>query len=473
MSARLLLPAVRADPVLGFSAVGPEIARAIEAGVGGFILFGGEAASVSHLIDEIRARAPHPLLIGADLERGAGQQFLGATALPPAAAIAFLDDPRLTRRAATLTAREARAIGVDWIFAPVADLDLERRNPILGTRSFGGEPARVAEHVAAWVEGAQAEGVLACAKHFPGHGRTTADSHLETPVVRAGRAELTADLLPFRGAVSAGVASIMTAHVRYRSLDREGAPATLSRRIIGGLLRRELGFSGLVVTDALDMAGVSGGRSEPAAAVAALQAGCDVLLHPSAVAPVVAGIQRALDAGELDDARVAEAVARVTAAAERVRPGRGGHWGAFADQGWALDLAIRTVVPVRGRPRVDSDSVDLLVVDDDSGGPHPTTAREALARALEEGGARLGPPGRRVVALFAETRAWKGRAGVSEEARRRIAALCGADSETILLLFGHPRLAEELPQALHLLCAWGGEPLMQRAAARALLDAVG
>src|SRR6185295_8272390 len=143
------------------------------------------------------------------------------------AAIGWLRDEAVTERVGELTAREARALGVNWIYAPVADVDLEPENPIIGVRAFGTEPAAVAAQVAAWVRGCRRGGALSCAKHFPGHGRTVGDSHIERPTVSASREMLEADLEPFRAAVEAGVDSMMTAHVAYPALDAEGAVATL------------------------------------------------------------------------------------------------------------------------------------------------------------------------------------------------------------------------------------------------------
>src|SRR5262245_36040106 len=181
--ARLLFPAVRWDAEQEFEPARPMVEDALQLGVGGFIFFGGQAEAVRELTTDLHSRSRHPLLIGADLERGAGQQFRGATPLPPLAAIGSLDDLEVTRRCGELTAREARALGVNWVYAPDADVDVEPRNPIIGTRSFGTRPDQVARHVVAWIEGCHQGGALACAKHFPGHGRTTADSHAELPVV--------------------------------------------------------------------------------------------------------------------------------------------------------------------------------------------------------------------------------------------------------------------------------------------------
>ena len=296
-TAALLLPAIRWDATHGFDHLRPEIDRALELGVGGFIFFGGPAEAVRDLARELHRRSRVPLLVSADLERGAGQQFDGLTGLPPLAAIASLGDVDAVRRAAALTTREARRLGINWDHAPVCDLDVEPDNPIVGTRSLGGEPETVATLAAEWIDACQSQGVLASAKHFPGHGRTRGDSHMELPVVTAS-AELlhAADLVPFRAAIDAGVASIMSAHVAFPALDPSGRPATLSHAILTGLLRDRLGFDGLIVTDALIMEGVRS-DGEPEAVVRALEAGCDLLLYPQDLEGVAAAVAAAVASG--------------------------------------------------------------------------------------------------------------------------------------------------------------------------------
>jgi beta-glucosidase-like glycosyl hydrolase len=471
--ARLLFPGVRWNGS-GFVGEHIDVEEALTRGVGGFIVFGGEVVALADWTREVRARSRVPLLIGADLERGAGQQFDGATPLPPLAALGALEEMATTRRAGEVTAREALAMGVNWVYAPVADVDLEPQNPIVGTRAFGTDPARVAAHVAAWIDGCHAGGALSCAKHFPGHGRTRGDSHLELPTVDADIADLEEDLVPFRAAVNAGVDSLMTAHVAYPALDATRAPATLSRPIIHDLLRRELGFDGLVVTDALIMEGVlEDGAGEGEAAVRAAAAGCDALLYPADVEGVLAALESALG-GALPAAHVDEALARLDAAAERTINGAVGSVGESVDREWALDVAVRSLVGVRGSVSGLRGAVDLVTVDDDAGGPYPPGPRDRFASALRErgldvreaGGIAGAAEGRTMlVALYCDIRGWKGRPGVSEagrEAVRRVLSEAGDDAT--LVLFGHPRLANGLTGG-RVLAAWGGEPLMQEAAA--------
>jgi hypothetical protein len=271
-SGRLIVPVLRAAADGGFGHEAARIADALDLGVGGFIVFGGTVESVRRLTADLFRRAGRPMLIAADLERGAGQQVAGLTEFPPPLALAALEDAAVVRWAGAVTAQEARAVGINWVFAPVGDLDVLADNPIVQTRAFGGDPNRVASLVRTWIEGCQDAGALACAKHFPGHGRTTVDSHIALPVVSESADTLRdSDLLPFSIAVECGVASMMTAHVAYPALDASGLPATISAPIMAEL-RGRLRFDGLVVTDALIMDGALVGRRESDAAVQAVQA---------------------------------------------------------------------------------------------------------------------------------------------------------------------------------------------------------
>jgi len=474
---RLLFPAIRWDAATGFAHARGLLDDALDIGVGGFILFGGNAEAVRDLTRELQARSAHPLLIAADLERGAGQQFTGATPLPPLAAIGALADLEVTRRAGELTAREARALGVNWIYAPVADVDLELRNPIVGTRSFGSDPDTVARHVAAWIRGCHEGGALACAKHFPGHGRTTADSHAELPRVDASASELDADLAPFRAAIDARVDSMMTAHVAYPALDESGAPATLSHDILTRLGREKLGFDGLFVTDALNMAGVlEGARDESAAAVRAIAAGCDALLHPEDIIGVLRAIERAIGA-QIPADRVQEALRRIDAAATRVREvPAAAEYGCTGDLAWATQIAIESVRVVRGAPHLPTGSLQVFTVDDDVGGPFPPPARNRFVEALRDAGIdarETDEPDAAeplVIAVYSDIRAWKGRPGLSSRAVDVVSRIITTDA--VVMLFGHPRLAADLPGD-HVAAAWGGEWLMQDAAARWLVQRAG
>jgi beta-glucosidase len=337
---------------------------------------------------------------------------------------------------------------------------------------------RVAEFVAEWIDGCQSMGVLACAKHFPGHGRTTTDSHAELPVVKVSKDVLTAvDLAPFRAAIDAGVAAVMTAHVAYPALDPSGSPATLSRSIVTTLLREKLAFEGLIVTDALIMQGVLEGRDEGEACVAALAAGCDVLCYPIDVAGVTRAIDRAASAGKLDPEQLRRSLQRRLKRAQWAAAEDAAPVGTIEDVHWADAVALRTVHVVRGKPNAISSMIDLITVDDDLGGPYPAPSRAPFVDALFECGAEVHPvdvpsrDGRRttVIALFGDIRSWKGRPGYSAVSRGGVERALGAAPDAVVVQFGHPRLALEIPGTAPVISAWGGERVMQRAAARWLM----
>jgi beta-N-acetylhexosaminidase len=302
------------------------VLRGLEDGLGGICLFAynvEEPGQLASLTASLRSARPE-VLIGIDeeggdvtrLEAGRGSSY------PGNAALGAVDDTELTERIAASIGTDLAAVGVNLDFAPVADVNVNPANPVIGVRSFGADYELVGRHVAAFVRGLQGQGVAACAKHFPGHGSTEADSHLELPVVTD---DVGPGLEPFRAAIEAGVESIMTAHVLVRSLDE--LPATLSRAIVSGLLRRDLGFDGLVIADALEMKAVSETYGIERSAVLAISAGVDALLighdlGEKATDAVRNALVRAVSEGELDEARLREAAARV-ARVGSLEPARG------------------------------------------------------------------------------------------------------------------------------------------------------
>jgi beta-glucosidase-like glycosyl hydrolase len=468
---RLVFPALRWRDATGFAHEAEAIARALEFGAGGFILFGGSADAVFELTGRLRREAGRRLLIAADLERGPGQQVTGLDELPPPLALASLGDPAMLRGAGVLTAMEALTVGINWVLAPVADLDLEPANPIVQTRAFGADPVQVSADVVAWIVGCEAAGALACAKHFPGHGRTLTDSHDRVPVVEAS-AELLwrTDLEPFRAAVAADVGSIMTAHVAYPALDPSGTAATFSAPILR-LLREELGFGGLIVTDALMMAGARTGVDGGAAAVAALRAGVDLLLYPDDPAQVTAAIQGELERDGGLARRIEATLVRYEAALQAVpveeAPERlppAGSAAAAAD--WLLSAPL-----LRGEAPVLRQPLELSVIDDDQGGVWPASPNTWVRDDLAARGVSLGRGGSRVILAFAEPRASKGRAGFGAESLQRLAR--EAPEADLVVLFAHPRLLDAIPGTVPVLAGWHRQRLMQGAVARWLAGRLG
>jgi beta-N-acetylhexosaminidase len=294
------------------------VKRFLAAGGGGICLFAYNVSSrerLATLCAALRAERGEVLLAideeGGDVTR---LEWETGSSYPGGAALGALDDPGVTEAVAASIGAELGAVGVNWNFAPVADVNVPA-NPVIGTRAFGDDPALVSRHVAAWVRGLQRTGVAACAKHFPGHGSTEQDSHLELPTLVV---DVEDGLPPFCAAIEAGVRSLMTAHIRVHDL-----PATVDPALATSLLRDELGFDGVLVADALEMKGVSALYGIEQAGVRALNAGCDALIvghdvHGEAVDRLVA----ALDEG-VPEERLAEAAARVDALAAWARPAAG------------------------------------------------------------------------------------------------------------------------------------------------------
>jgi beta-glucosidase len=442
-----------------------KIEAAIAAGVGGFILFGGTRAAVTALTSALRDTAGRPLLLGSDFERGPGQQVRGLTELPPPAALGYLNDLDATYACGQITGTEARAVGLNWVFAPVCDLDIEPRNPIVQTRSFGADPASVGRHAAAWIKGCQEHGVMACAKHYPGHGRTTTDSHEGLPTVEATEVELQQmDVAPFVEAVKAGVASVMPAFVAYPGWDSTGSAAGFSTRILD-YLHTTIGFDGLVVTDAFIMGGATAAAPEGVAAVAAVNAGCDMLLYPTDWA----GVVRSLETVPRD--RAEQAFERYEKTVRKWGPGdagRGDDAMLAEHQRFADALADRAVHLVRGEGPQLGNTLRVSIVDDDVGGPYTIPPRDVFAKTLTAQGARFPrsptPDTRHLILVYAEPRSWKGRGDLGTDSIARLERLVPGAS--LVILFAHPRLSAQIPGDVPVLCAWHGQALMQRAAAR-------
>ncbi|MCW2765883.1 MAG: glycoside hydrolase, family 3 domain protein [Nocardioides sp.] len=348
MALQVLLPAFPGTTLTA------DAAALLEEGLGGVCLFGSNTAdgpdALRALTGAIHTAAPDAIVAvdeeGGDVTRlhaGSGSPVLGPAALGQA------DDLELTRTTGCLVGADLVEAGVDLDLGPVADVNTDPDNPVIGTRSFGTDPVRVAAHVAAWLSGLQGAGVAACAKHFPGHGDTAQDSHLELPTVDADLDLLLArELVPFVAAVDAGVAAVMTSHIVLPALDA-GLPATLSRPVIA-LLRERLGFDGVIVSDALDMAGASGGRGIPEAAVLSLVAGADLLcLGADKDVDLVRGVQSAIltavRTGRLPEERLSDAARRVSALRRPPDGGRASLDGAGLLAGARRSVTVDGVVP--------------------------------------------------------------------------------------------------------------------------------
>ena len=330
---QLIMPSFRSTYLSSDSDRFDELVSLVrEQRVGGFLLFGGRepvpnvllnagysrstlgdvlaGASIANRLQEV---SDLPLLNAADFETGAGFRLAGATMFPRAMAFGAAGDERLVFEAGRMTALEGRALGVHVNFAPVADVNNNPRNPVINTRSFGEDPGVVSRLVAAYVRGLNSGGMMATVKHFPGHGDTDIDSHRRLPLIAHPRSRLDqVELPPFRAGIVAGAGAVMTSHVELPGLEPEPSrPATLSRRIVTNLLREELGFRGLVFTDSMRMRGVTDLVPPVEAAVAAVVAGHDVVVHTPDDEAVFEGLKRAVELGSISEARIDRSVRRL------------------------------------------------------------------------------------------------------------------------------------------------------------------
>jgi beta-N-acetylhexosaminidase len=469
--------------------------RRLARGLGGVALYSRNLlrrSQIAALTAAIRAENPDVLIAldeeGGDVTRL--EAFTGSSR-PGNLALGAADDPELTRAVAEGIGRDLAAAGINLNYAPVVDIDSDLDNPVIGTRSFGSGPALVARHAAAWVRGLQSAGVAGCAKHFPGHGATEVDSHDELPTVTASAEELAATaLVPYRAAIAAGVRAVMTGHLLVPAYD-PSSPATASRRLMIGLLRQELGFDGLIVTDGIEMPAVSLRYGLGGTAVRALKAGADAVCvggenaTPGVVGLIRNAIMAAVADGTLPEERLAEAAARVRALAHwsaghpaGARPGVDERAPASEAALRAARLALR--LTVRRRPDsaipphvVELDSPTNLAVDRAT----PWGLAAPLAELLPgTTSVRLADPGADELARAAEGAAGRVLVVVVRTAYRHawvrgaVDLLLAMRPDAVVAELGVPGV--ERPGAVHL-ATHGGTALCCRVAATALADLLG
>lgn len=457
------------------------------------------------LANQLQGHARIPLLVAADFERGTAMRLEEGTSFPHVMAVAATGRTDDAYAMGRITALEARAVGVHWIFAPVADVNSNPQNPIINTRSFGESPQRVAELAAAFVRGVEEHGALSTAKHFPGHGDTHTDSHLELPVVSGDRPRLDAvELLPFRAAIAAGTSSVMTGHLAVPAIEPDtGVPATLSGRVLTHLLREELGFDGLIVTDALDMGGVTTRYAPAEVAVRSIEAGADVLLVPPVTDAALNGLTAAVNSGRIPLERINASVERILRAKARV----GLHHQRVVDLG-ALNSAFRRPEYVAAAQDITDRGVTLLRNDENLIPLDATRPRRALllvtagdldpypggdleselrwrvdelrvvrtdTRFVKVEHVTLPPPETydlALVALFVRVADRKGTVGIPPEQAALVNQLLAGGKPVVVLAFGSPYLIEAFPAAKTWLAVFSTVDVAQRAAIRALFGQV-
>jgi beta-N-acetylhexosaminidase len=499
--------------------------------VGGIILFASPVYESVILVNRMQQYARRPLLISADFERGVGMRMGDTTDFGWVMATGATGNPDYARRMGEITAREARALGVQHVLAPVADINNNAENPVINVRSYGEDPVEVGRYTAAFIKGAQEGGVIATAKHFPGHGNTATDSHRGLPILEFSLSDLNKlELVPFRAAIEAGVGSVMVAHISLPRLDAtpiiplprktenkpayadkeivvENAtmPATLSPAITG-LLRRELNYEGLIVTDALDMSGLTIYFKQDEAAVRAVLAGADMLLKPEgADASVPArGLREAVRSGRITEKRIEESVRRILAAKYdlglvRERITRIDEIDVSVSTRDALkltrEIAERAITLVRNDARLlplhnlkqdarifnlaITNGEDRLWVANSFTGAMTRSGRQMETIVLDERSSELEvqkalekAQGADLViaSLYGRVRTGQTASiGLPEPGVRALKSLLARDAPVIGISFGNPYLLQYFPELKTYMIAYGDMPALQQASARALL----
>lgn len=497
----------------------------VENKVGGIIIFGAPIYETTHLINRMQESAEIPLLISLDAETGIGMRFGDAANFPWNMAVAATGNPEYARKIGVITAREARAIGVQHVYNPVLDVNNNAGNPVINVRSYGEDPAEVARFGVASIEGIQSQGVLATAKHFPGHGDTNVDSHRGLPIIDVSRDRLeNLELVPFKKAVEAGVGSIMVAHIGLPQIDpteikplkkairvdaEEGAeivaekatvPATLSPVVQTEMLRKEMGFKGLIVTDAMGMSGLTLYINQEDAGVSAFLAGSDILEKPADTAAMLRGLINAVKSGKISETRLDESVRKILA--------------------WKYELGLfkQKITPIDQIDRIVS-SKDVYALADEIGGKAITLVRNdanlvplkkdakvcllaitngfdgsftyySLARSLDQMGVKYtaavlqdnSPPekvaeARKMVAeadvviagLYGRVRSGaKNSVGLPDSGVDILRGLIANDKPVIGISFGNPYILGAFPELKTYLVAYGDMQGLQKAAGRAV-----
>jgi beta-N-acetylhexosaminidase len=483
--------------------------------VGGLIVLGhslhgsihnAEPYAMAALLNRMQNLAPVPLLVAADFERGASMRVNSTTQWPFNMAFAAARDVSASRYEGAATARDARALGVNWVFAPDADVNNNPDNPIINIRSYGEDPKEVAAHVQAYIEGAHSDlklPVLVTAKHFPGHGDTAQDSHLALAKLGADRARLNSvELVPFRAAIEKGVDAIMTAHMAVPALEPQEIPATVSANILTNLLRNELNFSGLIVTDAMDMLGLTQLFDTGEAAVRALEAGADVLLMPKKAEDAIDGVLAALKSGRLTKQRLDQSVTKILTAKTRLGLNKrrvvdlhaiGDVIDAPEDEEVAQGVADHAVTLIKDEkdlvPMRNADSAAVIVLADSRNGQQgrrlideihkrapnmntilldPSMSKEDLDQAAHS----VAGASSVVVAAFVSVAAYRGNVALAGEYPELVNGLLSGQAPVTLASLGNPYLVRSFPGAKAYLTTYSTAPTSEAALAKALFGEI-
>ena len=502
----------------------------VENKIGGIIFFGAPIYETTHIANRMQEVAKYPMLMSLDAETGIGMRFEDATNFPWAMAVAATGNPEFARRMGVVTGREARAIGIQHVYAPVLDVNNNAANPVINVRSFGESPDDVARFGIAFAQGIQSQKVIATAKHFPGHGDTAVDSHRGLPIIELPRQRFDSlELVPFKRAVDAGIGSIMIAHIALPQIDNEQIkplkeykggdaeagseivsesayiPATLSSKVQTDLLRKEMGFKGLIVSDAMSMSGLTIYFTQEEAGVRAFLAGTDILEKPEDVVAMLSGLKAAVASGRISISRLDESVTRQIAWKHEL--------GLFKNRITPLDQIDRIVsapdvtqltdeianaaltLVRQGEGDLPLDRSKTIAVLGISNGFDGGGVMNPLVGALRSNGLKftqayiqenslqaqidaakkaISEADTVVVGLYGRVRSGaKNSVGIPENGAAILREALASNKKVIGISFGNPYILSSFPEMKTYLVAYGDMPSLQRASARALLGMQG
>ncbi|MEC4686219.1 MAG: glycoside hydrolase family 3 N-terminal domain-containing protein [Nitrospirota bacterium] len=451
----------------------------VRKGIGGFIIFGGRRDELKGFIDTIQSLSELPLFMASDIEQGVGQQVTGATRFPPQMAMAAAinrEDPKdiaILRKALQAIADEAMDIGINMPLIPVLDVNQNPDNPIICTRAFSDSPETVAWFGSEYVRVLEGAGLISCAKHFPGHGDSGTDSHISLPVINKPLRDLMkTDILPFSEAINAGVSSIMVGHLSIPVIDP--GPATLSKSIITGLLRKELSFDGLILTDALSMDALQNVTDIPAECI---KAGVDILLHPADADSTVRGLVAAIESGDIDEGQVDMAVERILRVKMKLKKGgkrRFDYREHVELSSRITDMSITLVKGIPGLlPLKDAGETCIIFAGDEGYGTESPLRNFSgndvqVFNIKESEGDRIGGLNTVIFAIFGSVAAWKGSSGIEDEEKGRIKECIRRAGKSIVVSFGSPYVLRHFSEADMLIAAYSVTRQAQHSVVRCL-----
>ncbi|MEW6066806.1 MAG: glycoside hydrolase family 3 N-terminal domain-containing protein [Nitrospirota bacterium] len=460
----------------------------VEKGIGGFIVFGGKKDEVKNFIGKIQSISEMPCFIASDIERGVGQQILGNTIFPSQMAMAAAidknrpDDITILENAIRAIADEAKGVGINMPLIPVLDINQNPDNPIICTRAFSENPEDVTWFGSKYIRILEEAGLVSCAKHFPGHGDTSVDSHISLPVIRKSYKELMdMDILPFKEAIKTGVSSIMVGHLSIPAIDSK--PASLSKNIITNLLREGLGFNGLILTDALNMNALKGIKNIP---VECIKAGADILLHPLDLDLTVKELVSAIESKEIDEDQIDTALDRILKAKKKLQntttplisPLLRGELGRgevdyhrheefsslISEMSVTLVKKTKGILPISGKDKA------LLVLSGDSkffeSSPLKTVFKDVstIADVIELKDRIV------IFVIFTTIAAWTGSSGIGQDERDRINELIRHAKNSVVISFGNPYVLRHFDNADILIAVYEATDQAQKAVVKHLIE---